>query len=88
MDPASTTFTVLAVLGGVRMIGRRSILPAALLTGVAAGLAIASKFSALPVLAVPAVAALAVVWREVQASQQTPRRAMGACLSGRSSASA
>ncbi|MFZ1771328.1 MAG: DUF2298 domain-containing protein, partial [Caldilinea sp.] len=43
------------------------------LTGVAAGLAIASKFSALPVLAVPAVAALAVVWREVQASQQTPR---------------
>ena len=73
MDPASTTFTVLAVLGGVRMIGRRSILPAALLTGVAAGLAIASKFSALPVLAVPAVAALAVVWREVQASQQTPR---------------
>ncbi|HAJ36297.1 MAG TPA: hypothetical protein DCL15_11445, partial [Chloroflexi bacterium] len=70
MDPASTTFTVLAVLGGVSMIGRRQLLPVALLTGVACGLAIASKFSALPVLATPAVAALVVVWREVQHSHQ------------------
>jgi hypothetical protein len=73
MDPASTTFTVLAVLGGVSMIERRSLMPVALLTGVASGLAIASKFSALPVLAVPAVAALAVVWREVQSSRQAER---------------
>ena len=73
MDPASTTFTVLAVLGGVSMIGRRSILPVALLTGIASGLAIASKFSALPVLAAPAVAALVVVWREVQSSRQAAR---------------
>lgn len=73
MDPASTTFTVLAVLGGVSMIGRRKLPPVALLTGVASGLAIASKFSALPVLATPAVAALVVVWREVQQSRQEAR---------------
>ncbi|HXF62539.1 MAG TPA: glycosyltransferase family 39 protein, partial [Caldilineaceae bacterium] len=59
MDPASTTFTVLAVLASVMMVQERS-LRAALLAGVAAGLAIASKFSALPVLAVPAAAS--VLW--------------------------
>ncbi len=65
MDPASTTFTVLAVLGGVKMIQDRSI-GAASLTGVAAGLAISSKFSALPVLAVPVVAAVIVFWDVAQ----------------------
>ncbi len=65
MDPASTTFTVLAVLGGVKMIQDRST-GAALLTGVAAGLAISSKFSALPVLAVPVVAAVIVFWDVAQ----------------------
>jgi YYY domain-containing protein len=73
MDPASTTFTVLAVLGGVSAITSRSRLAAALLMGVAGGLAIASKFSALPVLATPAVAALVIVWREVQSSRQEAR---------------
>ncbi len=63
MDPASTTFTVLAVLGGVQMVQERSW-RAVLLAGGAAGLAISSKFSALPVLAVPVVAGLAVLWRE------------------------
>src|SRR5690606_3695395 len=48
MDPASTAFTVLAVLGGVSFLERRKLW-IALITGVAAGLAIASKFSALPV---------------------------------------
>jgi hypothetical protein len=65
MDPASTTFTVLAVLGGVKMIQDRTT-TAAVLTGVAAGLAISSKFSALPVLAVPVVAAIIVFWDVAQ----------------------
>lgn len=57
MDPASTSFVVLAVLGGVAMM-RRQAWSVAAATGLACGLAIASKFSALPVLAVPAVAAI------------------------------
>jgi YYY domain-containing protein len=63
MDPASTTFTVLAVLGGVYMVQERSW-RAAILTGIGAGLAISSKFSALPILAVPVVAAGIVLWQE------------------------
>lgn len=63
MDPASTTFTVLAVLGGVRMLQERSW-QATTLTGIAAGLAISSKFSALPILAVPIVAVILIIWRE------------------------
>ncbi len=57
MDPASTTFTVLAVLGGVRMVQERRLRDA-VFTGIGAGLAISSKFSALPVLAVPVTAAM------------------------------
>ena len=72
MDPASTTFTVLAVLGGVMMVQERSW-RAALLTGVAAGLAISSKFSALPVLAVPITAAILVVWQEQLRSRADQR---------------
>jgi hypothetical protein len=63
MDPASTTFTVLAVLGGVHMVQDRSW-RAAILTGIGAGLAISSKFSALPILAIPVVAAGIVLWQE------------------------
>jgi uncharacterized membrane protein len=66
MDPASTTFTVLAVLGGVKMVQERR-LGAAVLTGVGAGLAISSKFSALPVLAVPVTAT--VLWWVVAAHE-------------------
>lgn len=72
MDPASTAFTVLAVLGGVSMVATRR-LSAAFVTGLGCGLAIASKFSALPVLAVPAVAALLIIWQAVQASRQAGR---------------
>ncbi len=74
MDPASTAYTVLAVLGGVMMIQERS-LSAAVITGIAAGLAIASKFSALPVLAVPVTAAILVVWREQLQSRAEGRAA-------------
>ena len=57
MDPASTTFVVLAVYGGVLMVQEGSW-RGVLLAGVGAGLAISSKFSALPILAVPFTAAL------------------------------
>jgi YYY domain-containing protein len=68
MDPASTTFTVLAVLGAVMMVQERSW-RAVVLTGLAAGLAIASKFSALPILGVPVVAAILMLWQEQTASR-------------------
>ncbi|MEZ4613019.1 MAG: glycosyltransferase family 39 protein [Caldilineaceae bacterium] len=61
MDPASTTFTVWTVLAGVYMAQSRRW-STAVLTGVMAGLAIASKFSALPILAVPVVAGFLVFW--------------------------
>ncbi|MBX3015299.1 MAG: glycosyltransferase family 39 protein, partial [Caldilineaceae bacterium] len=72
MDPASTTFTVLAVFGAVRMIQERSW-SATVLTGIAAGLAISSKFSALPILAVPITAAILIIWREQTASRLAER---------------
>ncbi len=67
MDPASTTFTVLAVYAGVRMT-RSTRRRAAMLAGVGVGLAVASKFSALPLLAIPLVAALLGLWRTYQVS--------------------
>lgn len=60
MDPASTTFTVMAVLGAVYMVQDRTI-SASVLTGIAMGLAIASKFSALPILGLPIVVVLLVL---------------------------
>ena len=55
VDPISATFTLLALYGAMLMAERRSA-GAAVLTGVGCGLAIASKFSALPILAAPLVA--------------------------------
>ncbi|MFN8443194.1 MAG: DUF2298 domain-containing protein [Caldilineaceae bacterium] len=60
MDPASTTFTVLAVFGAIKMVQERT-LTAALMAGIGAGLAVSSKFSALPILAAPVVAGI-LVW--------------------------
>ncbi len=62
MDPASTTFVVLAVYGGVLMVQERSW-RGVLLAGIGAGLAVSSKFSALPVLAVPLTASFIAGWR-------------------------
>jgi uncharacterized membrane protein len=83
MDPASTTFTVMAVLGGVTMVQERK-LSAAVWTGIAAGMAVSSKFSALPVLAVPITAV--VLWLAM-AQRETPEqvarsqmRALGALV--------
>ncbi len=61
MDPASTTFVVLAVYGGVLMVQERSR-RGVFWAGLGAGLAIASKFSALPILAVPVTATLIRLW--------------------------
>lgn len=74
MDPASTTFTVMAVWGAVIMVQDRSW-RGVTLAGVGAGLAIASKFSALPILAAPVVAALCILyadWSESRAAGLSP----------------
>ncbi len=73
MDPASTTFTVLTMLGAVSMLTRLRLRDA-LLTGLGIGLAVASKFSALPLIVVPVVAALLAVWRAWAESQDVRRR--------------
>ncbi len=77
MDPASTTFTVLAVYGAVRM-QQEATLRSALLAGVGAGLAISSKFSALPVLAAPVTAGLLAMILEQQRAYRESRPADGA----------
>jgi len=56
VDPISTTFVLLTVYGSMLMFDRRSI-GSAVLTGVAIGLAVSSKYSALPVVLAPATAA-------------------------------
>ncbi|MCL4858804.1 MAG: glycosyltransferase family 39 protein [Caldilineaceae bacterium] len=68
MDPASTTFTVLAILGAVQMVQDRNA-RAVVVAGVGAGLAIASKFSALPILAAPVTASILVAWDSWQRSR-------------------
>ena len=76
MDPASTTFVVLAVYGGVLMVQDGSW-RGVLLAGVGAGLAISSKFSALPILAVPFTAALILELR-IEDEDRLIRRGRGA----------
>ncbi|MCY3708873.1 MAG: DUF2298 domain-containing protein [Caldilineaceae bacterium] len=73
MDPASTTFVVLAVYGGVLMVQERSW-RGALLAGIGAGLAVSSKFSALPVLAVPLTASFIAGWRGKSQSKAVGER--------------
>ena len=81
MDPASTTFTVLAVLGGVMMVQDRS--PRAIvITGIGLGLAISSKFSALPLMAVPITAAILIWWQStIRANDDTARSQLYALVS-------
>ncbi len=62
VDPISTTFTLLALYGAILIYDRRST-GAAILAGVGIGLAVASKFSALPVAFAPVVAAYLAVSR-------------------------
>ena len=82
VDPISTTFVLLALYGAMRMAERDST-GDAVLTGVAAGLAVASKFSALPIMAAPFVAALVVGIRhrrEGQSIGDTVMRLLLTCL--------
>lgn len=60
VDPISATFVLLALYGAMLMAERNSN-GHALLTGIAVGLAVASKFSALPIIAAPFVATLAAL---------------------------
>lgn len=56
VDPVSTTFTLLALYGAILLYDRPSK-GAAFITGIGIGLAIASKFSALPIAFAPVAAA-------------------------------
>ncbi len=60
VDPVSTTFTLLALYGAILLYDRRSV-GAAVITGIGIALAVASKFSALPVAVAPIVAAYLTV---------------------------
>jgi YYY domain-containing protein len=55
VDPVSTTFTLLAIYGATLLYDRHSP-AAAVVTGVGIGLAVASKFSALPIAVSPVLA--------------------------------
>lgn len=76
MDPASTTFTVLAVLGALIMVQDRS-LKGVLLTGIGMGLAVASKFSAIPIVAAPIVAAFCILYDENRKARLADRAPNG-----------
>lgn len=74
VDPISTTFTALALYAALRTVDAAAPLEAdarrgspagwAALTGIGAGLAVASKFSALPILAAPVAASAVIWWRQ------------------------
>ncbi len=55
-DPAAATFVTLTVLGSLLLLHREQPWSAKVLAGVGMGLAVASKFSALPVVVLPALA--------------------------------
>jgi len=57
VDPASATFTFLALYGAIRMARERTA-SAAVVAGLGAGLAVACKFSAAPIALAPVVATL------------------------------
>ena len=73
VDPISTTFTLLALHGAILMYDRGGD-RAAVLTGLGVGLAVASKFSALPIVAAPLVAAVLSVRRATPDQRTAVRR--------------
>ena len=70
VDPVSTTFTLLALYGSILMVDRRSV-GASALAGLGIGLAVASKYSALPILAAPLVAVAFLVMRTAPDERKT-----------------
>jgi YYY domain-containing protein len=65
VDPISTTFTLLALYGAILMYDRPSK-GAAVVTGIGIGLAVASKFSALPIAFAPLIAAYLATMRSLK----------------------
>ncbi|GAB4516209.1 MAG: hypothetical protein Kow0047_28150 [Anaerolineae bacterium] len=61
-DPVATFFVMLAVWASIRL-AQDGDVPSAVLAGIAAGCAVSSKFSAMPILAAPGVAVLVPLWR-------------------------
>jgi len=60
VDPISTTFVLLAIYGSLLIFDRRTA-GSAFLAGLAIGLAVSSKYSALPIVLVPATAGLFII---------------------------
>ena len=73
VDPISTTFTLLALHSAIGMYDRPSA-RIAVLTGVGIGLAVASKYSALPIVAAPLVAVVLSVTRTPPEEREAARR--------------
>ncbi len=76
VDTVSTTFTLLAIYGALLLYERRSA-GAAVITGLGIGLAVASKFSALPVVFAPLIAAFLVIRHHKQGEAADTRSASG-----------
>ncbi|MCQ3979001.1 MAG: hypothetical protein DPW09_36730, partial [Anaerolineae bacterium] len=76
VDPISTTFTLLALYGAVLMVDRQSK-GAAIITGIGIGLAVASKFSALPIAVAPLVAVFLASRRPPIANRRPPTEDRG-----------
>ena len=74
VDPISATFLVITLYFAIKMLDTGGW-GYAILTGIMAGLAVASKFSALPVLAAPVIAGLILTYR--QAREEDVRSAPG-----------
>ena len=66
VDPISATFIVITIYFAIKMLDTGGW-GYAILTGVMAGLAVASKFSAAPVLAAPVIAGLLLTYRQSKA---------------------
>ncbi len=79
VDPISATFVVITLYFAIKMLdtGKWSY---TLLTGIMAGLGIASKFSAAPVLAAPVIAGLLLSYRQMREGDAT--KAPGWLLAG------
>ncbi len=63
VDPVTTTFTMLALYGSLLMYDRPST-GAAIIAGIGVGLAVASKFSAMPIVLAPITAAFLTIMRQ------------------------
>ncbi len=70
VDPISAAFVVITIYFAIKMLDTGGW-GYTLLTGVMAGLAVASKFSAMPVLAAPVIAGGLLTWRQAKSDDRT-----------------